>query len=141
MEHVVARMRTALALSRAAHAVGAEAPHVRAGGNPVELLTRPPWNYVGRFRDVHASEVPEGRWFFDESRGVLVYRVKHADAFRGGAVGVARARFRVAGAHDGDGKGDAKRSGVGSRRVLTLRVVEPYRWLGPHDEEDERKEG
>lgn len=144
MERVVAELRTAVAMADAldaARVARGAAPRLHEGANPVDLLTRPPRNYAGAFRDADPSEVPGGRWFFDESRQTLVYRVLHADQFEGGADGVTRARFKIAtSSSDGDAEG-AARSGVGPRRALTLRAVEPWRWRDGRSANQERNEG
>lgn len=135
VEHLVAQLRTALAIAEAAAAAREEPDTFVAGGNPVALLDRVPWNYVGSFREIHPSDVPEGHWFFDELQQTLVYRVRHADAFHGGADGVPRARFKIVGSSASNAPDAAPHSEGGLRGGLMLRAVEPYRWFEPPRDE------
>lgn len=45
------------------------------GINPMEMLLEPPSNYMGAFDFVDVSRLPRRTWYFDQSRGELVYLV------------------------------------------------------------------
>lgn len=45
------------------------------GLNPMDLLLRPPANYLGEFYNVDSSSLDRRSWYFEESRDELVYLV------------------------------------------------------------------
>lgn len=52
------------------------------GGNPVRFLKSPPVGYLGEFKEIEASRVQPGSWYFDSTAGELVYRLNRIAGFR-----------------------------------------------------------
>ncbi len=51
------------------------------GSNPVNLAAVPPGGYLGIRRGQNPGRVKPGHWYFDPTRGVLIYRVRSRWAF------------------------------------------------------------
>ena len=69
------QVQSALLLEAAERVVRGESATLAAlsGSNPMELLLKPPGNYLGVYPDL--SEPIRGRsWYFDRNAGVLIYR-------------------------------------------------------------------
>lgn len=62
--------------------------------NPVRWLQLPPVGYVGAFAASPEYSVPGGSWYFDESKGELVY-VPRLTRFLESAEGTKEVRFKV----------------------------------------------
>lgn len=100
-----------------------------AGTNPVELLAEAPEGYRGEFFGPDPAAFEGGQWYFDRRDGVLVYRVRFAEYFRGAAPGPARVRFAIEPVYtdrNGNGRYDPAADEI---HGLRLREVEPYAWL------------
>ena len=66
-----------------------------ADSNPIESFIDPPPGYVGALTAIDWSAVRPGQWFFDTTRGQLVYRVMNEHAFVTDFVNPKHARFRL----------------------------------------------
>jgi prepilin-type N-terminal cleavage/methylation domain-containing protein len=93
--------------------------------NPVDLLARPPENYLGALFMPSAELLPPRSWYFDRASGDLVYvpgRTRYltepSDATNG-------LRFRVV-LSDSSPRGV---EGVTELRQAFIRPREPYRWV------------
>src|SRR3954463_1013001 len=67
LEQNLAAINTALTMRFAAY-IAAGRPHAIeavAGKNPVELLSRPPENYLGELYSPEVSSLPRASWYFD----------------------------------------------------------------------------
>lgn len=128
---VVGGLRSALGLEAVERAVhgGLEGLHALHGTDPMALLAQAPHNYVGALPDPDPAGIDPGRWYFDRSQGLLVYRVLFDEHFRSPLEGPARIRFKLAfqftdnnanGTFDGD---------VDGVRGLDLVAQEPYQWI------------
>lgn len=120
MEQNLGALRSALALQAAERVVkgGTEGILELVSANPMDWLSEVPFNYLGAFSHPDPQAMEEGAWYFDLSRTELVYRVKHRLYFATELPEPTRARFQVQPVLDHD------------RIVgLTLRPLEPYRWL------------
>lgn len=75
MEQNIAAMNVALTMKFAALVVAGrgEAIQKEAGANPVDLLARPPENYLGVLFSPPPDSVPARSWYFDRASGDLVY--------------------------------------------------------------------
>ena len=75
MEQNIAAMNVALTMKFAALVVAGrgEAIQKEAGANPVDLLARPPGNYLGALYLPQPGSVPARSWYFDRASGDLVY--------------------------------------------------------------------
>lgn len=131
MLQVLGGLRSALGLEVAERVVrrGLASVVELQGSNPMALLAETPHNYAGELDAPDPASVPPGSWYYDRRSRLLVYRVRHPEAFEGGpAQGPPRARFRVEVVwrdRDGDGRLDPGVDGIGGVR---LAPVEPYRW-------------
>jgi hypothetical protein len=65
------------------------------GGNPMLLLPVPPLQYKGSLVETDPMEVSPGSWYFDETNGLLIYRINHIEQFSGGRAIPERVRFRL----------------------------------------------
>lgn len=89
--------------------------------NPVQWLPAQPENYVGeRDRPPAKGEALES-WYFDASRGELVYRVRRGSRFLPDSGGERQVRFKAELVQDESGD-RWKIAGA------VFRPVEPYRW-------------
>jgi len=99
-----------------------------AGSNPMEMLVEPPRSYVGAFDAPDPSAMPPGRWYFDRSEKLLVYRVRYADRFESELAAPPRVAFRVELVFD-DRNGDGRyQPGVDGTTGARIRAVAPYGW-------------
>ncbi|ROR34201.1 prepilin-type cleavage/methylation domain-containing protein [Inmirania thermothiophila] len=128
---VVGGLRSALGLEAARRVVsgGVQALAALDGGNPMLLLQQVPQGYVGEAERVDPAALPPGAWAFERASGILIYRVRFAEHFRGGGPGPPHIRFRVRLVYedvDGDGRFAA---GEDLPQGLDLVALEPYTWL------------
>lgn len=49
------------------------------GINPMDLMLRPPGNYLGVYNPLTATDLPRRSWYFDESSEELVYLVSSTE--------------------------------------------------------------
>ena len=75
MEQNIAAMNVALTMKFAALAVAGrgEAITKEAGANPIDLLARPPENYLGVLSAPSAETLPPRNWYYDRTSGDVVY--------------------------------------------------------------------
>ncbi|MDD2884540.1 MAG: hypothetical protein PHT48_05790 [Dechloromonas sp.] len=52
------------------------------GGNPVRFLKSPPLGYLGEFKEIDGARLQPGSWYFDSTRGELVYHLNQSAGFR-----------------------------------------------------------
>ena len=123
MEATVARLQSALYV-RAAKAVLEETPlDAWKDRNPVEIAHAELPNYLGEFDHPDLATLEPGNWLYDRGRHELVYLVRRAQNFAGGADPVPAIRFRLR----------VERTRSGSYSPFLLHVVKPYHW-GPGGE-------
>ncbi len=120
MEQNVGILRSAVALQVAGRIARGEPARIleMVAANPMEFLSEVPVNYQGELFGVDPGEVEGGTWYFDRGEQVLVYRVRNHRYFQTPLPGPPRARFQVQPVLD-----------EGRPAGLTLRALEPYRWL------------
>lgn len=99
-----------------------------AGSNPMALLLEPPWSYLGELDGPDPAAVPPGRWYFDRSSGLLVYRVRYPDRFVSELADPPRAAFRVELVWDDRNRNGRYEPGVDGAGGARLRPVADYRW-------------
>jgi type II secretory pathway pseudopilin PulG len=97
------------------------------GKNPMQLINPPPPQYRGSFADADAFEVSPGSWFFDEKKGMLIYRINHIEAFAGGRAIPERVRFRVEASFN-DMNNNQRRDENERYTGLKLRALDDYQW-------------
>jgi hypothetical protein len=93
MEQNLAAINVALTMKFAALVTARRGGEIRreVGANPIDLLARPPENYLGELAAADPSRLPTRSWYFDRATGELVYlpaRTRYLDAPSG-------LRFRV----------------------------------------------
>nr|WP_224747028.1 prepilin-type N-terminal cleavage/methylation domain-containing protein [Pelovirga terrestris] len=129
MERDVSAMRTAIGLQIAAHYAGGRMAELEGwtGGNPMVLLVAPPENYGGVVEQVDL-ELKKGRWYFDKSRGVLIYLARNRFYFESELDSPARAEFRLEALFTERQSGETVYKQVSG---LELKTIHPYRWVSP----------
>jgi len=75
MEQNIAAINVALTMEFAALVAAGrgQAIEKEVGANPVDLLARPPANYLGALYAPNPESLPPGSWYFDRQSGDLVY--------------------------------------------------------------------
>jgi type II secretory pathway pseudopilin PulG len=96
-----------------------------AGSDPMDLLEVSPPHETGT--EFPQDGIGPGRWFFARSSGILYYGVRYPQYFHGGhgRPPVIRLEILVEA-----GTSDA------AANTLQLRVLDPYSWSAPEDEEE-----
>ena len=102
------------------------------GANPMGLLNPPPVQYRGSFADADAYGVTPGTWFFDETKGMLIYRINHLEAFSGGRAVPERVRFRVQSLFE-DMNENLLRDQNERYTGLRLKALDEYQWFSSQD--------
>jgi prepilin-type N-terminal cleavage/methylation domain-containing protein len=127
MEQNIAAINVALAMKFAALVASGRAPAIEkeVAANPVDLLARPPENYLGALFMPSAELLPPRSWYFDRASGDLVYvpgRTRYltlpSDATNG-------LRFHVVLAESSPRAVE----GVTELRQALIRPRAPYRWV------------
>jgi prepilin-type N-terminal cleavage/methylation domain-containing protein len=75
LEQNIAAMNTALTMKFAGYVISGKPAAIEAevGSNPIDLLARPPENYLGELVDPERKALPPRSWYFDRGSGELVY--------------------------------------------------------------------
>lgn len=135
MEQVVGNLRSALGINVASHLVTGDMAGMQSleGSNPMDRLAEVPNNYLGTVNG-NMANTAGGAWYFDTRSRALIYRVRNADYFRGGASTPAQARFAVQLVYE-DRK-PSRVAGSNRREIVGARFVtlEPYAWVQPDQE-------
>jgi hypothetical protein len=123
VQAAVDNMRTAVFLAAVMHRDGDSVrPAARPGGNPATLFEAETGQalagYLGELESPDPGEIAPGSWYFDRSRGALVYRLRSTMGFLGPLSRPARIRFCI------------RETGAGGAGGSPLRLesCEPYRW-------------
>lgn len=129
MERDVSAIRSAIGLQIAAHYAGGRMAELEGwtGGNPMVLLVEPPENYMGVIEQVDL-ELKKGSWYFDKSRGVLIYLARNRLYFESELDNPARAEFRLEALFTERRSGETVYKQVSG---LELKTIHPYRWVLP----------
>jgi general secretion pathway protein G len=140
MEQVLGNLRSALGIDVATYLVAGDLAGMQTleGSNPMDRLAEVPSNYLGTVNGTSLADTAGGAWYFDARSRALVYRVRNADYFRGGAGTPAQARFAVQLVYED--RSPSRASGSGHREIVGARFValEPYVWLQPDQEPEVR---
>jgi prepilin-type N-terminal cleavage/methylation domain-containing protein len=132
VERDLSAVRSAIGLQIAAHYAAGKMAELEnwTGGNPVELLVEPPGNYRGVIAGL-GSQLKTGSWYFDKSRGVLLYLVRNRFYFESELDDPARAEFQLEALF-----GERRQGGPDSYvSGLRLNTLSSYRWGSPWDRE------
>jgi prepilin-type N-terminal cleavage/methylation domain-containing protein len=127
MEQNLAAINVALTMKFAALVASGrgQAIEKELGANPVELLARPPENYLGALFIPPADMLPARSWYYDRASGDLVYvpgRTRYLTEPSDASNGL---RFRVVLADPSPRAVE----GVTELRLAFIRPREPYRWI------------
>jgi general secretion pathway protein G len=125
LQQNVAAINSALALRFAAYVVMGTPQRIaeEAGRNPVNLLARPPENYLGELASADPKALPRPCWYFDAAAGDLVYLPTHRRYWSGSSGAPESIRFRVG--------VTAGQTDPGEPRVLAQPFVAanpPFKW-------------
>lgn len=130
MAHDLGVMRSAIGIQVAGHFVSGNMAGLNKliDSNPMDLLAEKPNNYLGVISHYKLEEIEKGSWFYDNRSQTLIYLVRNQLYFETELAQPARARFKVFPVYsDREHKGGVKKYLSG----LTLKEIEPYRWLRP----------
>src|SRR5690606_17257219 len=98
------------------------------GANPMEWLAVAPSNYAGAL--ANTSAVPPGHWSYDAGSGIVFYRVRYPQYFKGSFMQPPGLRFRVTVGHGDGGRLDhVKLESLDAGEWIT-EGSEIARWLG-----------
>lgn len=128
MEQVVGSLRSALGIKVADYFVRHDMAGVRSliGTNPMDRLSEVPNNYRGVLNAAQARHIEAGSWYFDAQAGVLVYRVRNQDAFRGGSGKPAQIRFAIRGVYESRGGHSTNNQDMAGASLVAL---DAYQWI------------
>ncbi len=128
---VVNQLENALLLETAKRIAGGKGASVTtlADTNPMQLMLRPPDNYIGELHTTATESLPRRSWHYDLSRDTLVYRIGALDRFQQAEQALARIEFRVSVAFD-DRNGDRRyQPRLDDFGGIRLQPQAPYRLL------------
>lgn len=126
MEQNIAAMNVALTMKFAALVAAGRPAAIEkeVGANPVDLLARPPENYLGALYAPPPDTLPRQSWYYDRQSGDLVYvpsRARYLTYPPDAANGL---RFRVMLAEPSP----RQEAGIREVRQAFIRARQPYRW-------------
>jgi general secretion pathway protein G len=126
MEQNLAAINVALTMKFAALVVAgrAQAIEKEVGANPVDLLARPPENYLGSLHAPVADSLPRRSWYFDSASGDLVYVPSRSRYLTFPPDAESGLRFHVV-LSDPSPRED---EGLTELRQATIRPRQPYQW-------------
>ncbi|MEX0740084.1 MAG: type II secretion system protein [Pseudohongiella sp.] len=97
------------------------------GRNPMDWLLTAPGNYVGAFAGIDEATLPRRIWYFDTSRGQLVYLADDASNLyllqNGQRIATDSIRFGISNVYGSDAG-----SAGGNWQGIVLAPVVPYEW-------------
>lgn len=128
MAHDLGVMRSAISMQVAGHYVAGNMAGLEklVGSNPMDLLAEKPNNYIGAIRQNRLEDLERGSWFYDRKDGTLIYLVRNQLYFEAELDPPVRARFKIFPVY-------SDRTGSNNKYIsgLTLKALEPFRWLRP----------
>lgn len=79
LQQNLAAINVALSMKFAAYVASGRPRAIEAevGRNPIELLARPPENYLGELLAPNIKSLPRPSWYFDRQSGDLIYLPQH----------------------------------------------------------------
>ncbi len=130
MEHDLGVMRSSISIQVAGYFVAGNMDGLEklVDSNPMELLAEKPNNYLGVISHYKLGKIEKGSWFYDGESQTLIYMVRNQIYFETPLEEPSRARFKVFPVYS-----DRTQAGGRKRYIsgLTLKALEPYRWLRP----------
>ena len=130
MEQDLGAIRTAISMQVVGHFSAGKMSDLKklVDSNPMDLLAEKPENYLGVISHYTLEEIEKGNWFYDSQAQILIYLVRNQVYFETDLKEPARAQFKIL------PKYSDKKQRFGSKKEitgLTLKELEPYRWLRP----------
>ncbi len=130
MEHDLGVLRSAVSMQVASHFIAGDMTGLEklTESNPMDFLAEKPNNYLGVISHYKLEEIEKGSWFYDSGSQTLIYLVRNQLYFETELKGPVRARFKISPVFS-----DKRRRGKTTKYIsgLTIKAVEPYRWLRP----------
>lgn len=126
MEQNLAAINVALTMKFAALVIGGRGGAIEkeVGANPVDLLARPPENYLGALYAPEPESLPRRSWYYDRESGDLVYVPSRARYLSAPPDALEGLRFRVALTEASPRKDE----GLRELRQAVIRPRRPYTW-------------
>jgi general secretion pathway protein G len=126
MEQNIAAINVALTMKFAALLASGRPAAIEkeVGANPVDLLARPPENYLGALYAPEPGSIPRGSWYFDRESGDLVYVPSRTRFLTDPPEAPQGLRFRVALV----GPSARADEGLVELRQALIRAKQPYVW-------------
>jgi general secretion pathway protein G len=126
MEQNIAAINVALNMKFAALVIAGRpsAIETEAGANPVDLLARPPENYLGPLYAPEPDQLPRRSWYYDQKTGDLVYVPSRARYLTDPPEALDGLRFRVVLSEPSPRRGE----GVAELRQALIRPKVKYVW-------------
>lgn len=130
MEHDLGVMRSAISMQVAGHFVAGDMAGLKKliDSNPMDLLAEKPSNYLGVISHYKLEDIETGSWFYDIQTQSLLYLARNQVYLETALKEPARVRFKIFPVYS-DRKQDERTEKYISG--LTLKELEPYRWLRP----------
>jgi prepilin-type N-terminal cleavage/methylation domain-containing protein len=130
MEHDLGVMRSAISMQFAGYYVAGNLAGLGklVDSNPMDLLAETPNNYLGVISHYQIEDIEKGSWFYDSKEQTLIYLVRNQLYFETELTEPQRARFKIYPIYSDRVKGGVKAKSISG---LTLKAIEPYRWLRP----------
>lgn len=130
MEHDLGVMRSAIGMQVAAHFVSSDMAGLKklVGSNPMDLLAEKPKNYLGVISHYKVEDIETGSWFYDSQAMSLIYLVRNQVYFETTLKEPARVQFKIMPVYSDRRQGERRKKYISG---LTLKALEPYRWLRP----------
>ena len=131
MEHDLGVMRSAMGMQVAEHFLAGNMGGLKelVNSNPMDLLAEKPKNYLGLVSHKEAVEIEAGNWYYDTDINALVYLVIN-DRYFETELKPKRARFKIYPVYSDKKLGTVSKT---YQSGLSLRSMEPYRWLKSTD--------
>lgn len=126
MEQNIAAVNVALTMKFAALLAAGRGPAIEkeVGANPVDLLARPPQNYLGALYAPEPGSLPRGSWYYDRESGDLIYVPSRTRFLTDPPDAANGLRFRIA-LVEPSPRGD---EGLTELRQALIKARQPYRW-------------
>lgn len=127
MQHDLGVMRSAMGMQVAEHYLtgNMDGLQLLVNSNPMDFLAEKPKNYLGVLSHREAGAIVDGNWYFDSDLKALIYLVIN-DQYFVSELKPARARFKIYPVYSEKKQGSVSKA---YQSGLSLRPMEPYRWL------------
>lgn len=127
MQQALGVMQSAIGMQVAEHFLAGDMEGLQqlVNSNPMDLLAEKPKNYLGVVSHRAAGEIEDGNWYYDSDMNALIYLVIN-DRYFVSELKPARARFKIYPIYSEKKQGTATKT---YQSGLSLRPMEPYRWL------------